>query len=374
MVFVMNAIIKVVVILDIIGGAKMKVKQLNLVYAMKGDKLVHISKVESGLKCNCTCPSCNASLVARKGGKVMHHFAHHNAELCSHGYETSLHLAAKEIITNAKKMWIPAVYLHFDSGRKTELIKSASEIEVEGVSLEKRLDNIIPDIVVTAGGKKLIIEIYVTHAIDKLKLQKIKELDISTIEIDLSHWAGPITEKDLQQVVLGDSLEKQWKYSVLEKIWRKRFVSITEKRTIIPRGYTSHIDQCPIAIRSWRGKPYANFFDDCTGCDFFISEGNWKVDNDNGQKEGYILCSGKARIAHLEDFSLSEKERYKKYDSAREQEKLVAIMSGCCPNCGGKLKERNGKSGVFWGCENYPYCLFTSNIDSKMGEITKAYP
>lgn len=32
-----------------------------------------------------------------------------------------------------------------------------------------------------------------------------------------------------------------------------------------------------------------------------------------------------------------------------------------CPQCGGLLKKRNGRFGVFYGCTNYPRCRFTKN-------------
>ncbi|MBP8691706.1 MAG: topoisomerase DNA-binding C4 zinc finger domain-containing protein [Sedimentibacter sp.] len=32
---------------------------------------------------------------------------------------------------------------------------------------------------------------------------------------------------------------------------------------------------------------------------------------------------------------------------------------GKCPRCGGKLVERNGKYGTFFGCTNYPKCMYT---------------
>lgn len=32
-----------------------------------------------------------------------------------------------------------------------------------------------------------------------------------------------------------------------------------------------------------------------------------------------------------------------------------------CPRCGGKLVQRNGKFGLFYGCSNYPKCNYTSN-------------
>lgn len=35
------------------------------------------------------------------------------------------------------------------------------------------------------------------------------------------------------------------------------------------------------------------------------------------------------------------------------------IEKGICPICKGKLVERQGKYGKFWGCSNYPSCHFT---------------
>ncbi len=37
------------------------------------------------------------------------------------------------------------------------------------------------------------------------------------------------------------------------------------------------------------------------------------------------------------------------------------LQKGVCPRCGGKLVERSGKYGTFFGCSNYPKCKFTSN-------------
>lgn len=36
----------------------------------------------------------------------------------------------------------------------------------------------------------------------------------------------------------------------------------------------------------------------------------------------------------------------------------ATINSGICPKCGGRLIERHGKYGTFYGCSNYPQCRF----------------
>lgn len=50
---------------------------------------------------------------------------------------------------------------------------------------------------------------------------------------------------------------------------------------------------------------------------------------------------------------------------ARLEEKQVAERKydpTVCPDCGGKLVERNGRNGRFIGCSNYPRCRFTRSI------------
>lgn len=43
--------------------------------------------------------------------------------------------------------------------------------------------------------------------------------------------------------------------------------------------------------------------------------------------------------------------------TARHNER--EILSGRCPRCGGQLRLREGRSGPFFGCENFPACKFT---------------
>lgn len=39
--------------------------------------------------------------------------------------------------------------------------------------------------------------------------------------------------------------------------------------------------------------------------------------------------------------------------------------SGTCPICGGKLIQRNGKYGSFYGCSNYPKCKYTKKKNNE---------
>lgn len=328
----------------------MNKKQLNLTYALKNGEIISISDVESGLKCECICPSCGESLVAKKGSKMMHHFAHHSGHTCEYGYETSLHFAAKEIISKAKKFTIPDVYLHFpDSYKKDELIHTAQEVIIDKVELEQHYNGIIPDIVLHINNKVLFVEVYVTHSIDEKKLEKLKSANISTIEIDLSKKKETITNDELENILLNNSTEKKWKYNVLAQKYLQQFYDIAEYKSLTYRGFALHIDYCPIKTRIYKGKPYANFIDDCLNCEYCIF-----VDTNAG-----ILCSGKERISTLKDFDIPKEQRIRDSEDLLGEIRDSSVAAGSCPYCGCRLVERHGKRGDFLGCSNYPHCTFS---------------
>lgn len=276
-------------------------KQLKLIYALKNDVIVNIDDVESGLKCGCICPACGEPMVAKKGSKMMHHFAHHSGHTCEYGYESSLHLAAKDILSKAKTFMIPSVYVKFPGSYKDdELICEAKEIAIDHVELEKRFDGLVPDIVIYSGKKQLFVEIFVTHKVDNTKLEKLKQAGISTIEIDLSKKSETISTDELSEILLHGIAEKNWLHNVISQKYFQRFCEISERKELIQRGLAIHVDYCPIRMRVWKGKPYANFIDDCIYCKYCV-----KSDEES------IMCSGKKRIAMLHDFDVPEEKRIK---------------------------------------------------------------
>ena len=109
----------------------MSTNQQKLIFALNNDEeIVSIDNVESGLSCNCMCPACGEPLVAKKGKDMMHHFAHYSGYSCEYGHETSLHLAAKDILSKADKMIVPDLYLKIpESDKPHQLIFKSKEIK-----------------------------------------------------------------------------------------------------------------------------------------------------------------------------------------------------------------------------------------------------
>ena len=260
---------------------------LKLIYGLKNGVITHISEVESGLACGCICPACGEKLIAKKGDVVMHHFAHRSGINCEYGVETALHLVAKEVLTSAKEMVIPQVELRFPNSHKEKIrIHESIKVKIDRVEVEKRIDDIIPDLVVYSGEKKFLLEIFVTHSIDERKLKKIKEVGISTIEIDLS-GLNDLSEIELTKVILEDDSKKTWKYNRVEEGLLKKYITNSEKLWIKQRGLALHVEHCPKKMRIWQGKAYANGLDDCSSCEALVS---WENGNN------YILCMGKRLI------------------------------------------------------------------------------
>ncbi len=205
---------------------------LKIPLALKNGKTIHISEVEqSGLACGCRCPACNELLEARRHTKdpseykFKHtdYFAHSKRSKCEYGAESALHYLAKEVIEKEKRITLPVKkhsYPHFHN----EVIIPEISLEVDKVTLEPVIDNIRPDVLIESRGQKLMLEIGVTHFIDKEKKEKIEKIGISTIEIDLKRYdMFEVDREKLKSIIIDDTKEKKW-------IFNTKFKQLVEKR------------------------------------------------------------------------------------------------------------------------------------------------
>ena len=198
----------------------------NLFYGLLDNNLKHISEVKNGLNCSCICPSCEKKLIAKNGGKKkVHHFAHYESNECKYGVQTSIHLAAKNIFTKIKSIKIPEVNVwlkveiedeHLGIISHGEFIKFKDEhyVEFVDVKTEKKLHSYIPDVVlVFSSGKRLIVEIAVTHFVGREKLENIKDSKVSAIEIDLSDIKNDFSLEELEKIIIHHTSKKTWLYN-----------------------------------------------------------------------------------------------------------------------------------------------------------------
>lgn len=193
---------------------------LKIPFGLLGDKLVSPSEVTNGLKCNCVCPGCKKPLIANhpKSENRVKYFSHYVKNNCSNGYESALHLAAKRVLIEEKRILVPAIYAVVDVyDKNTHIHETASGsfeskvIILGDVEQEVRdYDGVIPDIVATSNSKTIFIEIAVTHFIDDEKLAKLKKLQIPTIEIYLEPTSQVPTLEEIRELVVNTPHNRDW--------------------------------------------------------------------------------------------------------------------------------------------------------------------
>lgn len=349
----------------------------NLLYALnKKGNLVSIDEVKNGLDCNCICPSCKAKLVARNNGEIReHHFAHYKNSSCATGYQTSLHLLAKELISEKKKIMIPPVFcpiFHEDENEKegyffrNEEIKEEQELSDLDVSLETKEYGIIPDIIIKYGVYKLYVEIYVTHKVDDYKKQLVKEKGISMFEIDLSKEDRLISKKELSKYLFKDTSKSSWinnkilnKRNELEQKKKNEFI----KKRELEKQKKEQEEKIELEkILAERKKEQEEKIKKgiCPSCGFpFVKV--W----DKQSQNFFIACIKPCY------FWSSLSEEYKNIiQNLLKNESIInkqnwAFKYGKCPICWSNLKIFNGPHGPFIGCSKFPQCKAEITIDEE---------
>ena len=213
-------------------------------FGMLDGILVDVDDVKAGLACKCICPSCKGKLIARKGESNTHCFAHHKPDPnCKYTPETAIHLMAKQILLENSVIRVSEFDVSVSAlGESGERFSESEELVKEGffhyekVLSEKIIENIKPDILIYKGGAPvLIVEICVTHAVDSKKLDKIKTLNISCIEIKLSNTVT--SKKTLIEKVLNETENKKWIFNRKEKAVRIRLNKSLEKKLVADSLY-----------------------------------------------------------------------------------------------------------------------------------------
>lgn len=215
------------------------------------NNIVHAKDVEEGLKCNCFCECCKEDLIAVNNieNKQKAHFRHNKNSKCSSNGETYIHWLTKEVFKDINQIFLPPItyddlqvnlkanddfrnklknYFEkkelrpgFDRSIFTDFtLQSESKIEINSCEKEatntSQIGNIKVDIVLEVGGQKLFIEPYITSKIVENKREKLVDLNISTISIDLrgfvqkNDWNFKI--EDFKNFLITNISNKKWEY------------------------------------------------------------------------------------------------------------------------------------------------------------------
>lgn len=197
-------------------------------------KSVYIDDVPNGKKCACFCAECHGALIAKQGNVKAHHFAHASGNDSLKCSQTALHLLAKEIIAEEKR--IPA----FVDG-------SITFVAVDFVEQEKNLGDIKPDLYAEHNGKPVAIEIFVCHAVDDEKIAKIQNHRLTTFEINLSELVFETREEVKQAIYDGKNIRPIYDEQFTEKELanKKQFI---DKNGTIKTVHNGIVSECPMHI------------------------------------------------------------------------------------------------------------------------------
>lgn len=192
--------------------------------------------------------------------------------------ETLLHREVKAILARELRISTPGFEVMVSRDPPDEFIGEwESEIlrmtwfsvpqvlQLEEARLERRLGRIVPDVIGTIGNRQacikgvmdvwidesfeeetedphhpawphtLLVEVTVTHGIDDSKLERIRELDLPTLEIDVGRLGGRITLDNLRDLVVNQSVGKRWIHHPLFVVKRRQINAAIDRHPVTLR-------------------------------------------------------------------------------------------------------------------------------------------
>lgn len=206
---------------------------------MQSGALVYVLDVPNGIECNCYCPSCGESLIAvanhpSKKYLTVPHFRHVSGVDCPGSYESALHILAKLVIKETKKLQLPDFHYDYKPKNSISKFRTLDIFEFDEIVEEQRIkiedEFIIADIEIRKGKGNLIIEFANTHFIDEDKKAKIKKAKISCIEIDLRNQQ--LNKESLRAFFLSKSFDIYWISNNVQEISYTDYINMTNKKNI----------------------------------------------------------------------------------------------------------------------------------------------
>lgn len=222
-------------------------RDIEIPYALRAGTIVHVSEVARGLDCCCICARCGEALVARKGTHRQHHFAHFRESDCSGAAESLLHRLAKELLSRAKTLALPAcvyratVELRYDAPVPFErTILAASHMCITSVAVEQSVGPIVPDLLLRSGEAILILEIAVSHSVDRAKLRHIRRTNIPALELSLTAADLLLSRTELSRRLIEDTSIKSWLFHPAQRSAEEEWIKAR-------RGARTRASDLPVA-------------------------------------------------------------------------------------------------------------------------------
>ena len=215
---------------------------LSFAYNHRKGKLMHIDSVEPDILCKCFCPACKEPLYADNTSEdsQRHQFRHINKQSCNGAFEQMYRQLALQLIEENKQITLPSY-----SNPEVEL-SIPSEV-IQDISIKKsEIYDAIIEYRINDTDKQLGIVINLTNTINEERLQKIKQKNLSTIEIKLSKYTEKIKLKELRKLLLNIQDFASWlmhpQYEQQEKLlFEAKNAYVNKLHNLIPLTINSCI-------------------------------------------------------------------------------------------------------------------------------------
>ncbi|WP_157890274.1 hypothetical protein [Marinobacterium aestuarii] len=195
---------------EMISSIDQRSNGLRVPFGRRGNRLYGPSEVIRGKSCDCVCPGCGTALVANKGERKREYFSHWRGAECSGGYESAVHLMAKQVIEDTKQAFCPSFSTRIEKEAypghllSEDVNRESSLLAFDSVKLEQTAEGLRPDIVACLkDGTEIYIEVHVTHAVSDDKRSRFANKNM--FEIHLAH----LTLEDVQDM-------ERFRHEVLE--------------------------------------------------------------------------------------------------------------------------------------------------------------
>jgi hypothetical protein len=159
-------------------------------------------------------------LLARQGEVKAPHFAHHDSSNCVGAAMTALHLAAQQLLVDARRLMLPPLEVHvmqhhvrLGTYQKTESFEHGAEWVLGDARAEvaighgRRADVVGDD----PEMGRVAVEVRVTHEVDVDKARDLVALGVPCVEVNLQEWVGQmLTMAALAEQVLDRRDNRTW--------------------------------------------------------------------------------------------------------------------------------------------------------------------
>lgn len=231
------------------------------------------AEVAKGKACDCVCPGCHAPLSAKaqNSRRKRPHFAHLVDMGCTTGRETGIHLRAKQLIAERRRLLLPTwmgspqmtpnppleqdISGYWHQGRGVDVPERWGTLNE--VRLEHRMGAFTPDVLAVEDEEALLIEVRVTHAVDEPKLEWARSAGYRMLEIDLSRLDRntPHDIEAFEQAVLSDSRNRHWiAHPAAELDWQRSRAELIQQVAERNAWITDQRERAALAEKDRREK------------------------------------------------------------------------------------------------------------------------